>query len=101
MGIDKAVRWENVDLAKAGLSKGDLNEMRAVLQERQRSANAFEAPRLKQAIRRINLLLNAPKPKKPKMKLGGLPTESGSIGRFSGGMGTASFVRGGSPGSKR
>lgn len=101
MGIDKAVRWENVDLAKAGLSKGDLNEVRAVLQERRRSSNAFEAPRLTQAIRRINLLLNAPKPKKPKMKLGGLPPENGWVGRYGGGMGAASFVRGGSPGSKR
>jgi hypothetical protein len=100
--VEKSVRWENVDLRTAGLSKGELLEIRDHLIERLAHESALSAPRLKKAIKAANSLLNAPKPKKQKNDdAGGHYFGEPPVGRYNGGFGQVAFVRGGAPGSKR
>lgn len=101
MAIDKSIRWENIDLKSAGLTKPQLQEVVSVLKSRLAIAEAVVQPRVRQAIKRANALINAPKPRKQKMKLGELPSDNEPVGRYSGGMGAATFFSGGAPGSRR
>ena len=101
MAIDKSVRWENIDLRIAGLSKPELQEVVSVLRSRLVVVEAVAQPRIRQAIKRANVLINTPKPRKQKMKVGNLPSDNEPVGRYGGGMGAATFFSGGAPGSRR
>lgn len=99
--VDKAKRWENVDLKAAALSKAELRQIKILLERRMASESSLSLPRLKAAVKRINALLNAPKPKAIKIHVEGNFVGAAPTGRFGGGSGQASFVSGGTPGSKK
>lgn len=96
--IDRSVRWENVNLRAAALSKPDLAAVKELLEQRAKR-EPLSAARIRKAIKRVNSLLNAGIPKIPRRKTGG-GSELG-VGRYGGGSGAASFVQGGAPGGRR
>lgn len=101
MTVSKAVRWENIDLRSAALTREELQLIVSILKERLKNESSISHGRLRKAIKRANSLISAPKPKKEKVKLEDIPSDGRPTGRYSGGMGSATFMSGGAPGSRR
>lgn len=101
MTVSKAVRWENIDLKSAALTRQELQLIVSILKDRLKTESPISHGRLKKAIKRANSLINAPKPRKEKTKPEDIPSDDTPTGRYNGGMGSATFMRGGSPGSRR
>ncbi|MGX1260000.1 hypothetical protein [Sinorhizobium fredii] len=101
MTVSKAVRWENIDLESAALTRQELQQVVSILKERLSNESPISHGRLKKAIKRANALINAPKPRKEKTRPEDLPSDHRPTGRYNGGMGSATFMSGGAPGSRR
>jgi CRISPR/Cas system CSM-associated protein Csm2 small subunit len=97
----KAIRWENIDLKAANLTKEQLRLIVVELKQRLEKEDPLASSRLKKAIKRANSLLNAPKERKKKEAGSHFYSTVDDVGRFGGGRGSATFVSGGAPGSKR
>ncbi|CCE97564.1 hypothetical protein SFHH103_03072 [Sinorhizobium fredii HH103] len=96
-----SIRWENVDLKAAGLSRKELAKVVAELKARLDREGPLRAAQLKKAIKQANSLLNAKRERNGGIKIKVAYNSDEPIGRFGGGQGATTFVPGGAPNSKR